>query len=121
MVTAVSAGGAYIGSSGSHTLALTDQQTIRSWGANGSGQTDVPVSANGWVSISAGGLHSVGIENPPGFSGCLGDFNQDGIRDGVDLTALLSGWGTDSGDCTGDGKTDGSDLTLLLSGWGNCN
>ena len=121
MVTAVAAGGAYIGSSGSHTLALTDQQTIRSWGANGSGQTDVPVSANGWVSISAGGLHSVGIENPPGFSGCLGDFNQDGIRDGVDLTALLSGWGTDSGDCTGDGKTDGSDLTLLLSGWGNCN
>ena len=60
------------------------------------------------------------IQNASGFSSCLGDFNKDGLRDGIDLTTLLSGWGSETGDCTGDGTTDGSDLTLLLSGWGTC-
>ncbi len=119
-VTAIAAGGAYIGSSGSHTLALRAEETIRAWGANGSSQTDVPLSTSGWVSIAAGGLHSVAIQNASGFSSCLGDFNKDGLRDGIDLTTLLSGWGSETGDCTGDGTTDGSDLTLLLSGWGTC-
>ncbi len=127
-VTSVVAGGGYIGGAGSHTLALTNATTIVAWGAGTTttgtnpeyGQAIVPAPNDDWVNVSAGGLHSAGVRNPAGFSTCLGDFNADGLRDGLDLTTLLSGWGSASGDCTGDGMTDGSDLTLLLSGWGNC-
>ena len=51
---------------------------------------------------------------------CPGDFNSDGIRNGADLTTLLSGWGGPGGDINGDGTTNGADLTALLSGWGTC-
>ena len=51
---------------------------------------------------------------------CLGDYNNDGQRNGTDLAFLLSGWNTSGSDVTGDGVTDGADLTLLLSGWGAC-
>ena len=53
-------------------------------------------------------------------STCLGDYNNDGQRNGTDLAFLLSGWNTSGSDVTGDGVTDGADLTLLLSGWGAC-
>ena len=53
-------------------------------------------------------------------SSCLGDYNNDGQRNGTDLAFLLSGWNTTGSDVTGDGVTDGADLTLLLSGWGAC-
>ena len=48
----------------------------------------------------------------------IGDLNQDGRVDGIDLTTLLSGWGGSSGDVNGDGNTDGLDLAGLLSNWG---
>ncbi len=51
---------------------------------------------------------------------CIGDYNGDGIRNGADLSTLLSGWGTPAADITGDGTTNGADLTALLSGWGAC-
>ncbi len=51
---------------------------------------------------------------------CLADYNNDGQRNGTDLSFLLSGWNTSESDVTGDGITDGADLTLLLSGWGAC-
>ncbi len=51
---------------------------------------------------------------------CPGDYNNDGVRDGLDLTTLLFGWGTPQSDITGDGLTNGADLTLLLDGWGTC-
>lgn len=51
---------------------------------------------------------------------CAGDYNGDGLRNGADLTTLLSSWGAPAGDITGDGNTDGADLTTLLSGWGPC-
>ena len=51
---------------------------------------------------------------------CLGDYNNDGQRNGTDLAFLLSGWNTSGSDVTGDGATDGADLALLLSGWGAC-
>ena len=60
------------------------------------------------------------IDGPPQSLPCPGDYNGDGFRDGADLAALLSAWGTIEGDIDGDGNTTGSDLAVLLSGWGTC-
>lgn len=55
---------------------------------------------------------------------CQGDLNGDSIVDLLDLTALLSGFGTtggatlENGDLDGNGDVDLSDLTLLLSMFG---
>ena len=48
-----------------------------------------------------------------------GDINGDGIVDVLDLTALMSAWGTSGSpaDLTGDGTVDGFDLTALFSYW----
>ncbi len=52
---------------------------------------------------------------------CPGDISGDHLVDGVDLTILLSGWGTGgSSDVNGDGATDGTDLATVLGGWGAC-
>lgn len=49
----------------------------------------------------------------------IGDLNQDGQVDGVDLATLLSAWGsTTGGDVNGDGAADGTDLAYILSNWG---
>ncbi|MBU3728004.1 MAG: PQQ-dependent sugar dehydrogenase [Phycisphaerales bacterium] len=45
------------------------------------------------------------------------DFNNDGRVNGLDLTQLLSCWGTACGDVDGDGTTGGTDLTALLASW----
>ncbi len=47
-----------------------------------------------------------------------GDINGDGRVDGVDMTALLSGWGqAGPADLDGNGIVDGLDLTALMSNW----
>lgn len=51
---------------------------------------------------------------------CPADFNGDSVRNGLDLTVILSNWGGPGGDTNGDGVTNGLDLTVLLSGWGPC-
>ncbi len=67
------------------------------------------------------GTLTVSVETPVNCSPvCLGDFNNDGIRNGADLATLLSAWGTAGGDLNGDGLTNGADLAFLLSGWGEC-
>jgi len=68
-----------------------------------------------WV-VQLNGNNAAGCNAPA----CIGDYNNDGIRNGADLTTLLSAWGTPDGDITGDGTTNGADLTTLLSGWGAC-
>ena len=56
-----------------------------------------------------------------GATPCPADISGDEVVDGIDLTILLSGWGTaGSSDVNGDGTTDGSDLATVLGGWGNC-
>ncbi len=51
----------------------------------------------------------------------LGDLNGDGHVDGVDLSILLSAWGTANSvaDINHDGNVSGADLAALLSNWGN--
>lgn len=68
-----------------------------------------------WI-VRLNGDNAAACSAPP----CLGDYNGDGIRNGADLTTLLSAWGTPGGDITGDNNTNGADLTTLLSGWGAC-
>ncbi len=86
------------------------------------GQSVVPSIPNPYIAfaISNGGYHTAIIRKAQSLTNCAGDFNNDGIRNGTDLTFLLSGWGTPSGDVNADGTTNGTDLTFLLSGWGSC-
>lgn len=52
---------------------------------------------------------------------CAADVNNDGIVDGLDLSALLGGWGgPGAADFDGNGAVDGLDLGVLLGGWGVC-
>ena len=49
----------------------------------------------------------------------IGDLNGDGVVNGMDMTILLSAWGTAGpGDFNGDGVVNGADLAILLSAWG---
>ncbi|MFM7480340.1 MAG: hypothetical protein ACKO4V_04320 [Planctomycetota bacterium] len=68
-----------------------------------------------WI-VNVNGTNGVSCNAPP----CPADFNNDGVRNGTDLTVILSGWGTPAGDVNSDGTTNGTDLTVLLSGWGAC-
>lgn len=52
---------------------------------------------------------------------CLGDLNEDGFVDGIDIAIVLGVWGDDdAGDLTGDDMTTGADLSVILGNWGPC-
>ncbi|MBB47525.1 MAG: hypothetical protein CMJ33_03050 [Phycisphaerae bacterium] len=51
---------------------------------------------------------------------CPGDFNEDGVIDGPDLTQLLASWNSSENDLNDDGIVDGIDLAIVLAGWGLC-
>jgi hypothetical protein len=55
---------------------------------------------------------------------CLGDIDDDGWIDGVDLGGVLAAWGKapagTPADLNADGAVDGTDLGVLLAGWGAC-
>ena len=121
-----------IAAGGYHTLAIEDggagDDSVVAFGAGTTntgtdphhGQSMVPATFTGPIEISGGVYHTAIIATTADVTGCIGDFNNDGVRDGTDLTAVLSGWGTAAADCNGDRITDGLDLTFLLSGWGSC-
>ena len=73
----------------------------------------------GWTAADAFGMS---VAPPAGCaSSCVADINVDGVVDAVDLSTVLSGWGSSgSSDINRDGNTNAADLTALLSGWGNC-
>ncbi|MSR29253.1 MAG: hypothetical protein EXS03_06745 [Phycisphaerales bacterium] len=51
----------------------------------------------------------------------LGDFNDDLVVDGLDITELFSMWGLVNPvlDYDGDGSMGAGDLTAILSSWAN--
>jgi hypothetical protein len=56
---------------------------------------------------------------------CPGDINESGVVNAVDISMILSSWGTSGGkfprtDTNQDGIVDAQDLAVVLSGWGNC-
>jgi hypothetical protein len=60
----------------------------------------------------------------PGDPPCVADLNGDDFVDGLDLSAVLAGWGPCSvpcpGDISGDGTVNAIDLGYILAGWGQC-
>jgi hypothetical protein len=48
------------------------------------------------------------------------DLNDDGVVDSIDLSILVSRWGTSDvgADINGDGIVDAIDLSILVSDWG---
>jgi hypothetical protein len=73
--------------------------------------------------IAGSPSETAGRANPP-CAGvlCVGDINQDGLRDAADLSILLLNWdklGT-TADLDGDGVVAAGDLSLLLQSWGAC-
>lgn len=75
---------------------------IASWSGPGTTKSVIPASA-----LTHGGAPS------------RADLNHDGRVNGVDLTALLSAWGTldPAADIDQDGSVNGADLTALLANW----
>ena len=56
---------------------------------------------------------------------CAGDVDGSGVVNGVDLSALLSVWGTSGtqyprADANRDGLVTAADLAIVLSSWGPC-
>jgi hypothetical protein len=56
---------------------------------------------------------------------CPGDVNSSGVVNAVDISVILSAWGTNGGkfpraDTDGNGVVDAADLSVVLSGWGPC-
>jgi hypothetical protein len=107
------AGGGAVTGQGSNTY-------VRLSCADGAGQFVLAESLGAtftaqWI-VNVNGTNGANCSVPP----CPGDFNNDGVRNGTDLTVILSGWGSAAGDVNGDGTTNGTDLTILLSGWGAC-
>ena len=74
--------------------------------------------------ILQGQLADVNANNVPDSCECLGDINEDGWVDGVDLGIVLASWSTESAgapaDLNRDGAVDGVDLGVLLGAWGAC-
>ena len=83
------------------------------------------LGSNGkWNDMDAdGNLQQIGvaeiIDTPPP-PACPADLNGDTYIDGLDLTEILSAWGSNAADINGDGTTDGLDLSAVLAGWGAC-
>jgi hypothetical protein len=69
----------------------------------------------GWVATTSG------VTTPS----CLGDIDQNGVVDAVDLAYLLGAWGPSGSDIpediNGDSFVDAVDLAYLLGAWGDCN
>lgn len=82
--------------------------------------TTYKVLLGGYAATTLEVMGDLVIDGPPQTQPCPGDFNSDGVRDGLDLTVILANWGTPGGDLDGDGVTDGLDLTVILAGWGAC-
>ncbi len=56
---------------------------------------------------------------------CPGDVNSSGVVNAVDISVILSAWGTNGGkfpraDTDGSGVVDAADLSVVLGGWGKC-
>ena len=81
-------------------------------------------SSNILLSLVAAVSMTFGFSTSSVQAQCAADVNHDQRVDGVDLTQILSNWGTNEGsvesDINGDGRVDGVDLAIGLGAWGVC-
>ena len=106
--------------------ALNQMTLIGSTGNNGSGG-GTGLASNGWLVMRVGdsvsSINTIArIDLGPPAATCPGDYNDDGVIDGADITVLLNAWGSADAtvDLNNDGIIDASDIALLLNGWGAC-
>ena len=106
--------------------ALNQMTLIGSTGNNGSGG-GTGLANNGWLVMRVGdsvsSINTIArIDLGPPAATCPGDYNDDGVIDGADITVLLNAWGSADAtvDLNNDGIIDASDIALLLNGWGAC-
>ncbi len=69
--------------------------------------------------------HQNGVPDICEIDPCPGDVNESGVVNAVDISMILSSWGTNGGkfprtDTNQDGIVDAQDLAVVLGGWGNC-
>jgi hypothetical protein len=92
----------------------SEPPTLSLVGTNACGNLPRPNVAGRWIDLGGNVVCD-----------CAGDFNADGLVNGIDLGVLLGQWGVCSGancvcDIDGDGSVNGADLGLLLGDWGGC-
>ncbi len=92
----------------------SEPPTLSLVGTNACGNLPRPNVAGRWIDLGGNVVCD-----------CAGDFNSDGLVNGIDLGVLLGQWGVCSGancvcDIDGDGSVNGADLGLLLGDWGGC-
>jgi hypothetical protein len=92
----------------------SEPPTLSLVGTNACGNLPRPNVAGRWIDLGGNVVCD-----------CAGDFNADGLVNGIDLGVLLGQWGLCSGancvcDIDGDGSVNGADLGLLLGDWGGC-
>jgi len=63
---------------------------------------------------------TVAIKSVPATGSCVGDFDNSGSVDILDLLFIIGSWGTPNADITGDGTTDVLDILELIAVWGPC-
>ncbi|MBL6998152.1 MAG: hypothetical protein ISR75_06925 [Phycisphaerales bacterium] len=75
---------------------------------------DTDVQANEYILLEMCQLTQIGC--------CLGDIDQSGTIDVVDLLAVVALWGTDdtSADINNDGVVNVPDLLVIIDNWGTC-
>ena len=80
----------------------------------------IEIGPTGVAAGNSAGL--AGLAFGPSANQCPADLDGNDTVDGVDLSTLLSAWGTSSADADIDGNStiDAQDLTALLAAWGPC-
>ncbi len=84
---------------------------------DGNGTSDCEELASGAPDVNQNGV--------PDNCDCVADISGSGTVDAVDMSALLSSWGSDGqgefdSDVDNNGVVDAQDLGIVLSGWGPC-
>jgi hypothetical protein len=98
-------------------------RAVFEWSAdcNGDGIVDYGQILDGtFADVNSNGIPDLCEVDP-----CPGDINESGVVNAVDISMILSSWGTNGGkfpraDTNHDGTVDAQDLAVVLSGWGNC-
>ncbi len=102
---------------GSNAMIPTGVTTDRDGNARQVDIATVADTGSGTAPIVDRGAYEVQPPPPPP---CPADLTNDGAVDGLDMTDLLSNWGTPGADVNNDGFTDGIDLSAVLAAWGPC-
>ena len=83
-----------VAAGGEHSLGLKSDGTVVAWGANYSGQTNVPVPNADFVVVTAGWRHSLGLKNDGSI--VAWGYNNSGQTNipapNTDFVAVAAGW-----------------------------